>query len=34
VSLPNTYVAQNWSATWFGFDALLVALMATTAILG
>jgi len=33
-SLPTTYVAQNWSATWIGFDALLVALMATTAILG
>jgi len=34
VSLPTTYVAQNWSATWVGFDALLVTLLATTAILG
>ncbi len=34
VSPPTTYVAQNWSATWVGFDALLVTLLATTAILG
>ena len=34
VSLPTTYVAQNWSATGVGFDALLVTLLATTAILG
>jgi hypothetical protein len=33
-SLPENYVAQNWPATWMGFDCLLVAFMAATAVLG
>ncbi len=33
-TLPDTYVAQNWAATWVGFDSLLVVFMAATAILG
>lgn len=33
-SLPANYVAQNWPATWIGFDCLLIAFMATTAVLG
>ena len=33
-TLPDTYVAQNWLATWVGFDGLLVVFMAATAILG
>ena len=33
-SLPANYVAQNWPATWMGFDCLLVAFMAATAVLG
>jgi hypothetical protein len=33
-TLPANYVAQNWSATWMGFDCLLVAFMAATAVLG
>jgi hypothetical protein len=33
-SLPPNYVAQNWPATWMGFDCLLVAFMAATAVLG
>src|SRR5246127_1718538 len=33
-SLPTNYVAQNWPATWMGFDCLLVAFMAATAVLG
>lgn len=34
LTLPNRYMARNWSATWVGFDVGLVVLMATTAILG
>jgi hypothetical protein len=34
LTLPETYVAHNWPATWVGFDVLLVAFMATTAVLG
>ena len=34
LTLPETYVAHNWPATWVGFDILLVAFMATTAVLG
>lgn len=34
VTLPATYVAHNWPATWVGFDVLLVAFMAVTALLG
>jgi hypothetical protein len=33
-TLPTNYVAQNWPATWVGFDCLLVAFMAATAVLG
>jgi hypothetical protein len=33
-SLPPNYVAQNWPATWMGFDCLLVMFMAATAVLG
>lgn len=33
-TLPDSYMARNWSATWVGFDVGLVVLMATTAILG
>ena len=33
-TLPANYVAQNWPATWMGFDCLLVAFMAATAVLG
>jgi len=34
IKLPNSYMARNWAAAWVGFDVLLVALMALTAILG
>ena len=34
VTLPQHYVAHNWRATWVGFDILLVAFMAATAVLG
>jgi hypothetical protein len=34
ITLPANYVAHNWPATWVGFDALLVAFMVTTAVLG
>lgn len=34
VSLPANYVAHNWPATWIGFDCLLIASMAATAVLG
>ncbi|MGH3636886.1 hypothetical protein [Mycobacterium sp.] len=34
VTLPNTYVAHNWPATWVGFDILLVTFMGATAVLG
>jgi hypothetical protein len=33
-TLPANYVAQNWPATWMGFDCLLIAFMAATAVLG
>ncbi|MCV7259299.1 hypothetical protein [Mycobacterium shimoidei] len=33
-TLPDTYVAHNWTATWVGFDCLLVVFMAATAVLG
>jgi hypothetical protein len=33
-SLPANYVAQNWPAVWIGFDCLLIAFMAATAVLG
>jgi len=34
VTLPENYVAHNWTATWVGFDVLLVGFMLTTAVLG
>jgi hypothetical protein len=34
ITLPSNYVAHNWPATWVGFDALLVAFMVMTAVLG
>lgn len=33
LTLPVDYVAHNWSVTWIGFDVLLVAMMAATAVL-
>ncbi len=33
-TLPESYVAHNWPARWMGFDSLLVAFMAVTAVLG
>ena len=33
-TLPQNYVAHNWTATWVGFDLLLVAFMLATAVLG
>jgi hypothetical protein len=34
ITLPSTYVAQNWPATWVGFDSMLIGFMAATAVLG
>ncbi|MEN3307336.1 MAG: hypothetical protein V7603_3538 [Micromonosporaceae bacterium] len=34
VTLPDHYVANNWSATWVGFDILLLFMFAATAVLG
>ncbi|MGH3967566.1 MAG: hypothetical protein ACRDTV_05465 [Mycobacterium sp.] len=34
VALPNDYLVHNWTATWVGFDLLLLALMATTVVFG
>src|SRR6201998_2585812 len=31
---PANYVAHNWPATWIGFDCVLIAFMAVTAVLG
>jgi hypothetical protein len=33
-TLPANYVAHNWPATWIGFDFVLIAFMALTAVLG
>ncbi|KEF94994.1 hypothetical protein K883_05179 [Mycobacterium sp. TKK-01-0059] len=33
-ALPANYVAQNWPATWIGFDCVLIGFMAATAVLG
>ena len=33
VRLPNRYVANNWSATWVGFDVLELAMFSATAVL-
>ncbi|CAM3919965.1 hypothetical protein [Smaragdicoccus niigatensis] len=34
LTLPSDYVAQNWPVTWVGFDFLLIAFMAMTAVFG
>jgi hypothetical protein len=34
MTLPQNYVAHNWTLTWIGFDVLLVAFMMATAVLG
>lgn len=34
LTLPQSYSAQHWQATWVGFDVLLLAFMLTTAVLG
>ncbi|MFF1817152.1 hypothetical protein ACFVWG_07635 [Kribbella sp. NPDC058245] len=34
VTLPNHYVARHWVATWVGFDIILLASLALTAIAG
>jgi hypothetical protein len=34
LTLPQSYSAQHWQATWVGFDVLLLAFMAATAVLG
>ena len=34
LTLPESYTAQHWLATWVGFDVLLVAFMIATAVLG
>ena len=34
VTLPDRYVAHNWTVTWVGFDVLLAAFMLATAVLG
>ncbi|OIN79251.1 hypothetical protein K3U93_02375 [Mycobacterium malmoense] len=34
ITLPENYVAHNWTATWVGFDMLLVGFMLATAVFG
>ncbi len=34
VTLPENYVAHNWTATWVGFDVLLMVFMVATAVFG
>jgi len=34
ITLPDRYIANNWIATWDGFDTLLLLFMASTAVLG
>jgi hypothetical protein len=34
LTLPQSYPAQHWQATWVGFDVLLLAFMIATAVLG
>jgi hypothetical protein len=34
LTLPQNYNAQHWQVTWVGFDVLLLAFMAATAVLG
>jgi hypothetical protein len=33
LTLPEKYVAHNWTATWVGFDVLLLGFMTATAVL-
>ena len=33
-TLPQSYAAQHWQATWVGFDVLLLVFMIATAVLG
>ncbi len=34
LTLPQSYTAQHWQATWVGFDVLLLAFMIATVVLG
>jgi hypothetical protein len=34
ITLPDRYIAHNWTATWVGFDILLLLFLASTAVLG
>jgi hypothetical protein len=34
LTLPQSYTAQHWQATWVGFDLLMLAFMIATAVLG
>lgn len=34
ITLPDRYIANNWIATWVGFDTLLLLFTASTAVLG
>ena len=34
ITLPDRYIAHNWTVTWVGFDILLLVFMAATAVLG
>jgi len=34
VMLPDRYVSYNWTATWVGFDVLLLMFMVATVVLG
>jgi hypothetical protein len=34
ITLPDKYIANNWPATWVGFDILILLFMAVTAVLG
>jgi hypothetical protein len=34
LTLPQSYSAQHWQATWVGFDVLLLVFMFATAVLG
>jgi hypothetical protein len=33
-TLPDKYIAENWPATWVGFDILILVFMGATAVLG
>jgi hypothetical protein len=34
ITLPDKYTAHNWTATWVGFDVLLLVFMVSTAVFG